>query len=144
MRLVSIAIGALLVSFLPQPAAAEVTVGGMGYSILSVSRATTVGPSFMTEHASGEFLIIRLTIRNFGDKPATVSGNDFHLKRGETQYDTSSAEMTMEGHFFLDKLNPGVKKTGIIVFDVPANTAPSKYALIVYGNGTSDHREIQL
>jgi archaellum component FlaG (FlaF/FlaG flagellin family) len=98
----------------------------------------------MQQHASGEYIIVTLTIKNIGNKPATITGSDFQLERGDTRYDASSVTVGAEKGFFLTKLNPGVSHTGIIVFDVPGNTAPSKYHLIVYGNGTGDHANIQL
>jgi hypothetical protein len=125
------------------PAFSAVSVGGLTYSIKSVSRASTVGPEFLQQQADGEFIIIRISVSNTGHDPATLTDSDFHLQSGNVKYDTSSKGM-MSGGFFLDKLNPGVTKTGNLVFDVPANTSPSKYKLIVYGNGTTDHREIQL
>jgi hypothetical protein len=122
---------------------AAVRVGGLEYSVKSVARASTVGPEMLQQKADGEFIIVKISIRNTGREPATISDSDFHLQSGDVKYDTSSKGM-MSGGFFLDKLNPGVSKTGNLVFDVPANTSPSKYKLIVYGNGTSDHKEIQL
>jgi hypothetical protein len=122
---------------------AAISIGGLEYSVKGVSRASTVGPDFMQQKADGEFIVVRITIRNTGHDPATISDSDFHLQSGDVKYDTSSKGM-MSGGFFLDKLNPGVSKSGNLVFDVPANTSPSKYKLIVYGNGTSDHKEIQL
>lgn len=125
------------------PAFAEISIGGLNYSVKGVSRASVVGPEFMRERADGEFIIVKISIRNTGHQPATISDSDFHLKSGNVTYDASSKGM-MNGGFFLDKLNPGVSKTGSIIFDVPANTSPSKYKLVVYGNGTSDFKEIQL
>jgi hypothetical protein len=134
---------AVLLQF-PNTAGASVTIGGLTYSIGVVTRASTFGPEFMQEHAAGEYLVVPLTIRNVGKDPATISGSDFHLERGDTKYDAASVTISSDKGFFLTKLNPGTARTGILVFDVPASTAPSKYRLIVYGNGTSDHTTIQL
>ncbi len=120
-------------------AAASTTVGGLSYSITSVQRAS----SFGDETPAGEFIIVKLTVRNVGSKSATVSSSDFHLKRGETEYDSSSVSLG-EGGFFLTQVNPGTAKSGLLVFDVPASTSPSKYRLIVYGNGTGDSKEMAL
>ena len=124
-------------------AIASVTVGGLTFSVKSVSRASSVGPDLMPQKASGEFIVIRLSLTNVGKDPATISNTDFHLKAGDVTYDASSAGM-MAGGFFLEKLNPGVSHTGNIIFDVPASTSPSKYKLVVFGNGNGESREIQL
>jgi Domain of unknown function (DUF4352) len=143
MRLLSPALVAAFVSLLPLAASAEVTVGGMSYSVVSVSRASTVGEGFLAKQAAGEFIIVRLSVKNVGKEGASISNGDFHLKRGDTEYDADNGVM-IDGEFFLEKLNPGTRKTGVIVFDVPANTAPSKYTIEVFGNGSSDSREIRL
>ena len=139
---------ALLISmtalFGASAANASVTIGGLSYSIGSVTRSSTFGPDFMQERAAGEFIVVALTIRNVGKDPATISGSDFRLERGDTKYDAASVTIATDKGFFLTKLNPGTARTGIIVFDVPANTAPSKYRLIVYGNGSGDHTAIPL
>lgn len=144
LRIIASLIGCALLALGAVPAAASTTIGGMTYSITNVGRASTFGPDFMQQHASGEYVVVHITIRNVGKEPATISASDFHLERGETKYDASSVTMSSEGGFFLTKLNPGTGRSGILVFDVPANTAPSKYHLIVYGNGTGDRAALNL
>lgn len=134
---------ALALLAIAAPAFAEISIGGLNYSVKSVLRTTVVGSEFMRETADGEFIIVKISVRNTGHEPATISDSDFHLKNGDVTYDASSKGM-MNGGFFLAKLNPGVSKTGSIIFDVPANTSPSKYKLVVYGNGTSESKNIQL
>jgi hypothetical protein len=135
----------LTLAIVPIPASARsVTIGGLTYSMGNVSRASTYGPEFMNEKASGEFIIVRLTVKNVGKDPATISGSDFRLERGDTKYDSASVTISDKDGFFLTKLNPGTSRTGIIVFDVPASTSPSKYHLIVYGNHSSESTNLQL
>jgi hypothetical protein len=144
MKITTLLMSVALVASLCVTSSAAVTIGGLSYSIVSVTRASTFGPEFMQERASGEYIVVRLTIKNVGKEPATITGSDFHLERGDTKFDAASVTVGAADGFFLAKLNPGVSRTGIIVFDVPAHTAPSKYHLIVYGNGSSDHTNLQL
>ena len=138
---IAVAIGFLLLP--PSAAVASVTIGGLSYSIASVSRASTVGPGQVQESASSEFIVIRLTVRNKGKEPATISNSDFHLKAGGASYDAASAG-TMSGGFFLENLDPGVSVTGTLLFLVPANTTRSNYRLVVSGNGGAESKEIPL
>ena len=62
-------------------ASAAVTVGGLTYSIVDVHTASSIGPDLMEQHADGEFIVIRLTVHNSGNNAATISAEDFHLRR---------------------------------------------------------------
>jgi hypothetical protein len=100
-----------------------------------------------TDTATGEYITVSVTISNTGDKPAEISYQDFHLKCGSKEYDPDQASMSSDHQLFLTPLNPGLSKSGTIVFDVPADTSPSKYTLEVYGNGAEGSQkstEIQL
>ncbi len=115
-------------------------IGGLRYTITDVSRQSSVESFGEDKSASGEFLVVRLKVANVGSKAADVSGGDFHLKRGDTEFDEDS-NVTVDGEFFLEKLNPGVSKSGVLVFDVPSATAETTYALEVYGNGSEGSQE---
>jgi len=134
---------ALLLLVAASPARAAVTLGGLTYSVADVHRAATVGPDGAEQHASGEYIVIRLRVSNVGHDPATLSNSDFRLRKGSTMYDSAN-EVMVDGEFFLSKLNPGVSKTGTLIFDVPANTNPADYELEVFGNGGSDPHYIRL
>ncbi|MDB5092418.1 MAG: hypothetical protein JWO85_519 [Candidatus Eremiobacteraeota bacterium] len=125
------------------------SIGGLRYSIVSDRRASSIGdPTYgMSKTANGEFILIKIKVENVADSPATVSGSDFHLRRDTAKFDADSeASMYLgsEKGFFLDTINPGTSRTGTLVFDVPADTAPSKYLLAVYGNASSDSTTLQL
>ena len=75
--------------------------------------------------------------------PSTAALPSSFKPRGDTEYDADNG-VTVDGEFFLEKLNPGTRKTGVIVFDVPANISPAKYSLQVFGNGTGESKLIRL
>lgn len=125
----------------PEIATSPLTIGGLRYTIGPVRTASTYGPEFDLEHAAGEYVVVALTVRNVGKEPADISGSDFQLERGDTKFDSASVTVGEDHGFFLTKLNPGTEKTGSLVFDVPANTAPSKYHIIVFGNGSGGNQD---
>ena len=144
--LIRVFLANLIALLIVNPASAATTVDGMTYSITSVSRPTAIESFGDSKEPSGEFIVVKLTVSNHGKKAADLSSSDFHLKRGDTQFDADSG-VTVDGEFFLTKLNPGTSKSGVLVFDVPAHTAPAKYQLEVYGNGaegSSDSKLISL
>jgi hypothetical protein len=109
-------------------------LGGLGYRIDSLSHPTSISSFGVDKTPAGEFIVLHISVANVGRKGADISSSDFHLKSGDAQFDPDNG-ITVEGEFFLEKLNPGTTKSGVLVFDVPASTSPHKYALEVFGNG---------
>jgi hypothetical protein len=109
-------------------------IGGLGYRIDSLSHPAMISSLGDEKSPAGEFVVLRLSVTNVGTKGADISNSDFHLKSGERQFDADNG-VTGNGAFFLEKINPGTTKSGVVVFDVPANTSPHEYSLKVYGNG---------
>jgi hypothetical protein len=116
------------------------TVGGLQYTISNVSLQSFVQSFGEAKRAAGEFLVLTVSVSNVGSKGADISASDFHLKSGGTEYDEDTS-VTVDGEFFLEKLNPGTTKSGVLIFDVPAGTRASKYALEVFGNGSEGSQE---
>jgi hypothetical protein len=125
----------------------QITVGGLFYNINGVYVTASYGSQYLSSNADGEFIVISLTVSNVGNKAADISASDFHLERGTTEYNYADASVYTEQRFAMNTLNPGVSRTGNIVFDVPVNTQPGVYNIKVYGNGadgSQDSREIML
>ena len=62
---------------------------------------------------------MRLAVRNRDDKPRSIPPFELIDEDGR-EYETSSKAWKVEGCITaLDSLNPGVRKDGVIVFDVP-------------------------
>nr|WP_221381910.1 DUF4352 domain-containing protein [Actinoplanes polyasparticus] len=91
-------------------------------SRLDCSR-TTVGPEHLTRTAEGRFCVISLSVRNISD------GARYFLGQAQKAYDatgTAYGDDTVAGVYanrdtqtFLEKLDPGERVTGKLVFDVP-------------------------
>lgn len=122
-------------------------VNGMTYTILTVQRRQTIGNEFETHTAQGEYLVIEVDVHNNTNKGANVSSSDFKLNNDSGQeFDPAegSVSMDVQGAFFLNVVNPGNSRSGTLVFDVPASTAPWKYGLKVFGNASTDSVTIRL
>lgn len=75
--------------------------------------------------ASGKFIILDVSIKNGKKEALTMDSSYFQLKTKDgTAYDTSTdGDVLMvipeKKQLFLEQLNPGIQKDGILVFDVP-------------------------
>ena len=106
-----------------------VNVGDVEYTVNSLSTATTLGSEYSNQTANGVYLVVEVRVKNNGQKAMMVDTNLFSLVDGEIVYDSDgTATMyanTDESGFFLENLNPGLEKTGKVVFDVPQSTIDS-------------------
>jgi len=124
------------------PARGTFEVGGIEYTVTAAVTESTIAS--VPNPPNGEFLVVALNVKNVGDQPADINATDFHLKRDGKIFDASSDGTYLPDAFMLTKLNPGVEKTGTLLFDVPADTSPSKYELEAFGNGGSDPAYLKL
>lgn len=98
-------------------------------SIIEVKSSKQVGDNqFSTTKASGVFKVIKVTIENNQKDAITIDGNSFKLidDQGREFNYSSEAQLALISSvnekyesFFLEQLNPGLSKTGYLVFDVP-------------------------
>ena len=68
---------------------------------------------------SGIFLVIELTIKNNGNEALDFSSRNFKLLQGSTVYAPTSILGSSSHYFLSESLNPGLEKTGKLVFEVP-------------------------
>ena len=106
-----------------------VNVGDVEYTVNSLSTATTLGSEYFNQTANGVYLVVEVRVKNNGQKAMMIDTNLFSLVDGEIVYDSDgTASMyanTDESGFFLENLNPGLEKTGKVVFDVPQSIIDS-------------------
>lgn len=85
---------------------------------------------FLDDRPDAMFLFVDLTIRNNDKKARSIPPFKLIDENG-AEYETTSKGWAVEGSIgVLDSLNPGVKKQGTIIFDVPQS---HKYKLKVSG-----------
>ena len=104
-----------------------VNVGDVEYTVNSLSTATTLGSEYSNQTANGVYLVVEVRVKNNGQKAMMVDTNLFSLVDGEIVYNSDGTASTYANTdesgtnlgFFLENLNPGLEKTGNVVFDVP-------------------------
>ena len=105
----------------------------MEYTVNSLSTATTLGSEYFNQTANGVYLVVEVRVKNNGQKAMMVDTNLFSLVDGEIVYDSDGTasmyantdESGTNLGFFLENLNPGLEKTGKVVFDVPQSIIDS-------------------
>jgi len=101
------------------------TVGSGGQAIeYTVTRSNTrqvVGSGVTSEEADGQFVIVELEMTNVADESTSISSNIFALVDGQDrEYETDSdAIIAVDNNIVFEQLDPGVTKSGVLVFDVP-------------------------
>ena len=88
----------------------EIDVEKLGYNVISVFSTDTVNNSFMSENATGTFLVFEVEVMNKDKEARTIDSSLFKLLLEDgTEFDpSSSATMTANenNEFFLTKVNP--------------------------------------
>lgn len=76
----------------------------------------------------GKFVIAEATIKNDQKESLTIDSSFFKIKANGSEYEPATdgeviMAMSMNGEkdFFLQQVNPGLSKTGKVVFEVPAD-----------------------
>jgi hypothetical protein len=100
----------------------KLTLKGTTYQVTDVSTAESLGSSFTKTEANGVFVVVDLTLQNEENEPATVLEENLKLIGGnDSEYSTSTdAALAIDDAFvILEEIQPGVKQSGKLVYDVP-------------------------
>jgi hypothetical protein len=103
-----------------------------------------IGSGWASSTADGVYCIVTATMKNISKKSAYIPASDITLvDSGDNEFEHESGlSMYLKGTFFLDKVSPGNKKTGYLVYDVPKGTKPSQ--LVISGGWFSDDVIVKL
>lgn len=107
----------------------KVVVGNFAYTINSVSTTAQIGENlmgtFIGEKADGIFLVLDVTIENVAKESKTLWDSNIKVidDQGRTfEHDIAAEIYLKEGTgFTFEQMQPGLPKTGKIIFDVPAD-----------------------
>jgi len=105
----------------------KIAISDIKYTVDEAATALTIGSEYINEEADGIFVIISLTVENDRNREIFLSSNDFKLKDSQDRrYNAdNSAGMylnTMGYNAFMFKtLGAGLKTSGEVIFDVPAD-----------------------
>ena len=124
------------------PPAEEAAIGdpvsnkaGIVFKVESVSDSTIAGEGYLTETTEINFVIVRITITNNGNKEYSANPYNFHLKKGSTEYSHHSTTYHYDnGMDVFDGINPGITKTLTIVFETPTRSTDEEYSLVCEGD----------
>lgn len=105
----------------PAPRGKAVQNKSAKYQIDNVEVKDSLG-SF-TDPPGGKYVVVTITVQNVKDETIQVSSEDFRLQVGGTEIDTSDQAYILDNAFSYDDLSPGLKRTGVIVFDVAPKDA---------------------
>lgn len=100
----------------------EFVVGGVEAGVPSV------GPNeYLTEKAQGQFVLVRMTVRNIGDEAQSFTSSAQKLVDAQDrQYSVDDiATMVLDEGRAFEQINPGNSVETTIVFDVPPGTVPA-------------------
>jgi len=107
------------------------TVGGLSYRVLRSEWVETLSAKkVLDKRPDASFLSVLLTVRNDGKQPRTIPSFGL-IDEVEAEYETFEKGWLIDNWLGrLERLNPGVGRSGVIVFDVPQ---AHRYRLKVLG-----------
>ena len=114
----------------PPPAAGAVD-GPLEFTVTGVESGTTVTDptnESLTKDAQGEFIVVRLTVRNTSPDPATFLGALQKLKAAGTVYTADDQASFYVGGGFAE-IPPGGQADVGVAYDVPPGTVPESIEL---------------
>lgn len=127
----------------------KVKVGKLTYVVNDVKMVDTLSNVLGEKKTSGQFLVIGLTILNGDKEERFVDSNMFKVNVGDTEY-SADTELDLYANedgmgFFLETINPNIKKTGNIVIELPKQVKnPMLEVSSGFGWAGGQSKEIQL
>lgn len=99
----------------------DLTLKGTTYQVSDVSTASSLGDSFSRVKANGTFVIVKLSLTNRKNEPATIIGDNLRIIGANmSSYSTSDdALLAVKDQFLLEEIQPGVTEKGTLVYDLP-------------------------
>lgn len=100
-----------------------VKVGVFEITVTAVeSGIESIGKDFTKVDAQGQFVRVKLTVKNTGEEGKSFDTSEQHLiDDSDRQHDYSSEAVVVDQSLFFDKINPGNMIEGTIVYDIPAD-----------------------
>ncbi|MFE9749320.1 DUF4352 domain-containing protein [Saccharothrix saharensis] len=115
------------------PMGTSVRDGKFEFTVQGAEKRARVGTGdFLTRAAQGEFLLVRMTVKNIGDQPQSFFGENqkaFDASGRQYSADSAAAVYLADAKSLYEEINPGNQVAGVVVFDVPAGTGIVKVEL---------------
>lgn len=118
-------------------------LGDFTYNVKSVDIVDSVGSGAAAKHASEDalFLLVKYTIRNDSTETETVATDDFRIVDAQSREFRPSADanaaLVLSGSkdLALSELQPGLKKSMVTPFEMPAAAARGVVTLVIPEKG---------
>ncbi|BBH24704.1 hypothetical protein Back11_60490 [Paenibacillus baekrokdamisoli] len=108
-------------------------VGDDLFRVNSIQTKQTIGDKFMSQTASGTYLIVDVTLKNGEKKAITTNSSFFKLVVGDVEYEADAvADFYVNGKhsMFLQKINPGITYTAKVAFDIPTEVSTANNLML--------------
>jgi len=124
-----------------------VKAGDFEFTVIGVEEVgTTVGTEYVNQTAQGRYVAVNLRVANTGSSAATFFSDNVQMVDGADRTFDSDSTATLyaapDADAWLSEINPGNAFEGRIVFDLPADAAPT--VLIVKDTAFSGGERIRL
>lgn len=107
--------------------------GNFEFTVTKVQRGVaSVGSDIVGEKAQGQFVLIHVTVRNIGAESQLLMDSAQTVRDVQGRKfspDTVAALSIKDNDVFVNEINPGNTVKGVLVFDMPKNTAPASIEL---------------
>lgn len=120
------------------PAAAgigdKVVAGDWDFTVTKFKCGTKkIGSEYANQKAQGQFCLMNVSVKNNGKEAETLDGSNQKLLDAEgrefSSDGTASIYADPDSNLFLEQINPGNTKKGLVVFDVPTDAKPVQAVL---------------
>lgn len=124
----------------------SVTIDGVSFKPIKAVSAQKIG----TETTTNQYVIITIDAENGNSKAITITSGQFVLIDDQNrQYKESTTDFIfdLDSYFSIaDDINPGLKKSGQIVFEVPADSHEFVLAIRadMFDFGGADYKYIRI
>jgi RNA polymerase subunit RPABC4/transcription elongation factor Spt4 len=117
----------------------SVRIGSFVYSVNDSMWRSAIGGQYNRQDANASFLVVEVSVTNSGNEGAMIPSLELTDNK-KNDYESSSKSWVLDRSIgALDRLNPGVTKTGLVVFDVPMKEG---YKLKAYAGTWSDEASL--
>lgn len=100
----------------------ELQVGDVVFKVNEVSTTKRIddGPFYYEPNAEGSvFFLVNVSVTNKGNEMINTDSSYFKLKKGDVTYSPTTLITSDDQFFLFEGINPGLTKTGFVVFEVP-------------------------
>ena len=98
-----------------------VTVGKFEYVVNSTTSTKELGTAPFNQTTNDEYLVVNLSIKNKDSESRIMDASMFEIidTAGNVYEPDGGAVVYLDASFFLEDVNPGLTRTGDIVFEIP-------------------------